>query len=149
MTDLKRMHTKQMVDAYKTHRGFLTLSLLLILIFLSSGIAIAEAQPDSEKAWETVKSNILKSGLSNKVIFRSKEPLKGGQEIKCWDRIIKVPAHFEQAWFFFVDDQPMANWGHKCRYIFVDTKTYKYHVIDSTSPPNSLDDMYQIYPPPD
>lgn len=149
MADLKRMHTKQMADAYKAHRGFLTLSLLLILIFLASGIAIAETQPDSDKAWETVKSKILKTGLSNKVIYRSKEPLKGGQEIKCWDRIIKVPAHFEQAWFFLVDDQPMANWGHKCRYIFVDVQTFKYQVIDSTSPPNSLDDMFQIYPPPD
>ena len=38
-------------------------------------------------------------------------------------------------WAFFIDDEPMANWQHRCRYVFVH-ESGRVSVVSSTAPPS-------------
>ena len=108
-----------------------------------------EKKIDQGQAWEIVKKNILNDNPGNSIVYRSKDLLNADQEVKSWQQTYTVPKDFKKAWLFFVDDQPDANWGHKCRYIFVDAESGKYQVINSLTPPDSMDDMTKIFPPPE
>jgi len=37
---------------------------------------------------------------------------------------------------FFIDDYPFANWGHSCKYVFVNAQTGNIVVFNKTSPPD-------------
>lgn len=104
---------------------------------------------DQDQAWEIVKKNILNDNPGKSIVYRSKDLLNAGQEVKSWQQVYTVPNDFKKAWLFFVDDQPDANWGHNSRYIFVDSESGKYHVINSLTPPDSIDEMTKIFPPPE
>ena len=45
-----------------------------------------------------------------------------------------------ESWFFLVDERPLDNWGHPCRYLFVDMNGIVY-VYQQTMPPKFFDDM--------
>ena len=47
-----------------------------------------------------------------------------------------------ESWFFFVDDMPLANWEHPCRYIFVNVKTGDYELLSKRRPP--LEEMEEL-----
>jgi hypothetical protein len=99
-----------------------------------------------DQAWEIVKKNIFNGNPENCIVYVSQNVMTKGQEIKSWQQVYTVPSNFPGAWFFFVDDQPGANWGHQCRYIFVDADTGKYHIINALTPPDSMEGMIKIFP---
>jgi len=130
------------------NKFYLPIALLLALgLGWTLGCQSAGKNISKDQAWDIVKKDILKEQPGNRVVYLNNTLLNAGQERKSWGDVHKVPANFRQAWLFFVDDQPDANWGHHCRYVFVDTETGKYHVINSLNPPDSLEGMSQIYPP--
>ena len=133
-----------MVGLKKTF-GF-TLAVLIVLGWTYA--SVEKKNIDKDRAWEIVKKKILPKDLEGKIIYVSIDLLKAGQSIKSWGHDYKVPENFPQSWFFFVDDQPDANWGHACRYIFVDAGTGKYAVIKASTPPDSMDRMKKIFPLP-
>jgi len=107
-----------------------------------------EKDMGKDKAWEIINTNIFKDNPGNKIVYVYNEPLTGGYEVKSWGKVYTVPENLKKTWFFFVDDQPDANWQHNCHYIFVDSETGKYTVIKSLTPPDSLEGMTIIYPKP-
>lgn len=40
-----------------------------------------------------------------------------------------------QAYLFFVDREPLANWGHPCRFVFIEVDGGQIRSIDSRLPP--------------
>ena len=42
---------------------------------------------------------------------------------------------YDENWVFFIDDLPIANWVHPCRYIFMDANTGEYMIIEEEWPP--------------
>jgi hypothetical protein len=130
------------------NKFYLPIALVLALgLGWTLGCQSAGKNISKDQAWYIVKKDILKEQPGNRVVYLNNTLLNAGQERKSWGDVHKVPANFRQAWLFFVDDQPDANWGHHCRYVFVDAETGKYHVINSLNPPDSLEGMSQIYPP--
>ncbi|MCX6582939.1 MAG: hypothetical protein NT166_22410 [Candidatus Aminicenantes bacterium] len=130
------------------NKFYLPIALVLALgLGWTLGCQSAGKNISKEQAWDIVKKDILKEEPGNRVVYLNNTLLNAGQERKSWGDVHKVPANFRQAWLFFVDDQPDANWGHHCRYVFVDAETGKYHVSNSLNPPDSLEGMSQIYPP--
>ncbi|KFD41608.1 hypothetical protein HY02_03800 [Peptococcaceae bacterium SCADC1_2_3] len=121
------------------------LSCLTLVLFLVMGCASGGKTIDKNQSWEIVKKEVLAESLQNKIVYISTEPLKAGQAVKSWKHIYKVPNNLQEAWLFFVDDQPGANWEHACRYIFVDTATGKYKVIKASTPPDSMENMKKIF----
>jgi hypothetical protein len=49
----------------------------------------------------------------------------------CGNDDVSYPNPFQESWFFLIDDYPNANWGHPCRYVWVDTQTGNYEVVDA------------------
>jgi hypothetical protein len=119
-----------------------------LVLFLMTGVVPAcapgEKNIDKERAREIVKKEILNDNPGGKEIYMAVDLLTAGEAVKSWNQVYKVPGDFRQAWFFFVDDQPGANWGHACRYIFVDADNGKYKILKSLTPPDSMDRMEKI-----
>ncbi len=131
------------------NKFYLPIALVLAMgLGWTLGCQPTEKSIGKDQAWDIVKKDILKEQLDNRIVYINNLVLNAGQEIKSWGNVHKVPANFRQAWLFFVDDQPDANWGHQCRYIFVDAETGKYNIINSLNPPDSLEGMTILYPQP-
>jgi len=44
-----------------------------------------------------------------------------------------------EVYCYFIDEEPNANWEHKCRYVFVNALTHSIIAIQSKTPPNNLE----------
>lgn len=40
---------------------------------------------------------------------------------------------------YFIDEEPNANWEHKCRYVFINASTHSIITVQSKTPPNNLE----------
>lgn len=52
-----------------------------------------------------------------------------------------------KSWFFFINDCPMANWSHPCRYVLInyyDSLTRNYCIIDEDWPPDCVEEMVEV-----
>jgi hypothetical protein len=47
-----------------------------------------------------------------------------------------------ESWVFFIDDAPLANWAHPCRYVWFDKNSGEYIVLDYEWPPLNYLDGY-------
>ncbi len=50
-----------------------------------------------------------------------------------YDTILLCPYAYN--WVFFVDDHPIVGWAHPCRYIFLDSLTGAYQIVDQNQYP--------------
>jgi hypothetical protein len=122
---------------------------LVILLFIGLTYAAVEKKSiDKDQAWKIVKEKILAKEQKDKIVYVSIDLLKPGQAVKSWGQNYQVPGDFQQAWLFFIDDQPEANWQHACRYIFVDAGSGKYTITKALTPPDSMENMKKIFPLP-
>lgn len=60
----------------------------------------------------------LNVSLKDVDIWATKEKLPTNTKIEAGASIVTSPN--SESWLFFVDEIPMANWGHDCQYLFVD-----------------------------
>ena len=54
----------------------------------------------------------------------------------------------QDSWFFFIDDFPLAYWGHPCRYVFITLESdikNEVTVINETMNPGCWNEMVQIF----
>jgi tetratricopeptide (TPR) repeat protein/3D (Asp-Asp-Asp) domain-containing protein len=51
---------------------------------------------------------------------------------------------FSNWWLFFIDDNPQYNWGHNCRYVFIDSITGNYEIIEEILPPMNYNDILEV-----
>jgi len=51
----------------------------------------------------------------------------------------------QEAWVFFIDDAPMANWAHPCRYVWFEVNTGEYIVIEDSWPPEYFFDNQNLF----
>lgn len=96
-----------------------------------------------EQAYELVKKNLKGLSLNEVSISVYNEVLPPKTEIKraTWREPLITPA--TESWMFFVDEDPFANWGHECRYIFVDAR-HHVSVVKDGMPPSMPDDRKWI-----
>lgn len=84
--------------------------------------------------------NILKNQLdidTNKDIEISvfEEKLPANTEIQLLGTSLNTPKY--ESWTFFIDDNPLANWGHPCRYAFVNIANGNIKIIKQNMPPTT------------
>jgi hypothetical protein len=134
------------MDVLKKIFGF---TLLILLFFIGLTYASVEKKSiDQDQAWKIVMEKILAKEQKDKIVYVSIDLLKSGQAVKSWGHDYKVPEDYQQAWLFFIDDQPGANWEHACRYIFVDAGSGKYTILKARTPPDSMEKLKKIFPLP-
>jgi nitrous oxide reductase accessory protein NosL len=90
-------------------------------------------------------TRVLHEGPQGRAVYVSQDPLPGGSIINSWMTKHVSPEEYKHAWFYFIDDQPKANWEHACRYIFIDVETGGYQIQKGRTPPDSIDGMIKLY----
>jgi hypothetical protein len=117
--------------------------------FLVSGCASAqtpEREVTAEQAFAIVKEKLLKDQLEGKAVFVSASQVKGGDTIKAMIHEYRVPEGLDHVWIVFIDDAVEANWEHPCRYVFVNSVSGSFTVLNATAPPDDLDSYTKVYP---
>ena len=122
---------------------------LLFLILLLCGTVIIQAQStqhiDRERAWEIVKNEVLKGKSDRMFVYVSKDTKKANTLIATIYKPETTPSF--ESWFIFIDDEPLSNWEHPCRYIFVDVKDGHYEIRNMRRPPSEdMDILVQFNP---
>ena len=97
----------------------------------------------NEAAKSIIFDEVLQSDIEGKNIYITPSVLAKGTQIDSWREVVTRQSPDEE-WFFFIDDMPMANWEHPCRYVFVDKETGEYTTLDANSPPNIFPDMQMV-----
>lgn len=87
---------------------------ILIVIFISS-----YSQISRNEAYELLKQTIFNGAIDSVEILASQTPLQPLYQIRTNDTFVPSPSY--ESWFFFVDENPGADWWHPCKYVFIST----------------------------
>ncbi|MBQ9230193.1 MAG: hypothetical protein IJ190_03320 [Prevotella sp.] len=117
---------------------FLFLNLLLSLGMLGacSNDEEENTSVSQNQAWERVKMSVLNNQLDNINVYVSKNTIQPNTIVETYGEEDKSPNY--ESWLFFIDDIPYGNWGHPCRYVYVNIVGGNYEVHDNSMPPKSL-----------
>jgi hypothetical protein len=112
----------------KFHKIILTIGLILSF----SGI---NAQIDKMHAIDLVMNNVVQGDQVNFNVLIFPEPIKGSNYKLSDFHTLHFP--YDNAWLFFIDMIPMAQWDHDCKYLFVDQVSGEITEIKHRIPPNN------------
>ncbi len=98
------------------------------------------AVPTLEAAKTQVIQRLYDGQVGNRALFGKVQLQPSGARIASWRRPDQVVVE-RPSWFFFVDEQPGANWEHAAKYILVDQETGEITSIPSTTPPQELPEL--------
>ncbi len=104
---------------------------LLGLLF----VIIANSQVSQDSAQTILKNHI--ANYDDFDIYVANNMIGISDTIQLLGSRIIVPPQ-DSCWMFFVDEMPLANWGHPCKYVFVKISSGKCDIIESQSPPFNL-----------
>ena len=98
--------------------------------------AVASAQKGLalNQAKQIAITKIYKGKIGNRALFANPAFKQSGTRIASWRDPNKLIVN-KDSWFFFVDEQPGANWEHKASYILVDKTTGAVRNVRATTPP--------------
>ncbi len=88
------------------------------LYFLATGLP-ARPAATFEDALAQARAVVLRHKTGGREISAVRAPVRRGQaRLETWGaKEIEMP--WDTGWVFMVDDAPLANWAHPCRYVFV------------------------------
>ena len=86
-----------------------------------------------EMAWEIVKIGVLNNELNDIDVYVSKNTIQPNTTIETYSTPELSPDYI--SWLFFIDDVPFGNWGHPCRYVYVNVADGKYEIHEHSEPP--------------
>lgn len=96
-------------------------------------------QVTKQQAIQKVINEIVVSDTGRIDVFVSESQLNLNDSIHlAFDTALISPYNY--SWVFFVNDHPNAKWTHPCRYIFVDSLTGSFQVINEDQFPDSFRD---------
>ena len=102
----------------------LTIQCLLLTIVISAQIL-------QDSALVILKNNIV--NYDDCDIYSVNDTIDASDTIKLiGSRIIMPPQG--RNWMFFVDEKPLANWAHPCKYVFININTGLCNIINSNMP---------------
>ena len=98
-----------------------------------------------EEAEQILLTEVFQDSIPfDKEIFKLTEPLERFAKIKS---ALNQYTINNKSWFFFIDDCPMANWSHPCRYVLISyyhVWETNYCIIDEDWPPSCFEDMVEV-----
>lgn len=116
-----------MVKLEKTKKGLVGLLLITLLGFVFA--TTSEASNKLQVA-TFIRTYILGGSLSQKTLWMSDTSLSSGHLARDIDPQLPVyPLPFPQTWVVMIDDAPAANFGHPCRWVFLQDNNLTNHVV--------------------
>lgn len=112
-------------------KGFLLLALLMPIFFVW-----VFAQVEKEDADRIITDYIRLELDSDYLLYAYSDTLSGQVSFFTWEDTLQA----NNAYAYFIDEAPQANWSHPCRYVFVDKGTGHLNVVNADTPPK---DAYQ------
>lgn len=109
-------------------RSIITFVSLLIMQTFTLGQTLSQ-----ENAWNIVKSQVLKNDTTSISAFISQTTITPNSLITTINGNENSPQY--TAWFIFIDDFPFENWGHPCRYIYVNSQNGEVEINIKNCPP--------------
>jgi hypothetical protein len=108
----------------------------IALFLLFASVAMAQTEE-----YNYLKENIISGEEGSDYIVHIYSKIFKNTDTLClWEEKINPP--YEESILFFVDDAPLANWTHPCRYIFMNLSNMNDYVIfNSKYPPKSLENF--------
>lgn len=103
------------------------------LLFSIASNCVAQITTKGE-ALDFLKSNVLLGmDTSNIEIYSKNAKVSPNDTIILIDSFVVAPQY--ESWLFFIDECPYANWGHRCRYVFIGSDCKKDSVVIRNMPP--------------
>lgn len=105
---------------------------IILLMLLSNSVLIA--QFTRQQAIQKVLNEIVVAD-TGKINVYAGTVIKSNQDsiVLIFDTTLQCPYTYN--WVFFIDDNPIAGWAHPCRYIFMDSLTGAYQIIEQNQYP--------------
>lgn len=104
---------------------YFLISLFFVTLFVSCSdkddSSSLTMELSKEQAYELVKKNLGDLSLNDVDIYVYPQVLPANSETESFSDVITSPN--TESWLFFVDEMPLGNWSHPCRYIFVDASS--------------------------
>jgi hypothetical protein len=122
-----------MKTIFKTRRTLLVTAMAAAMVLGTYAMGVSDGGLSREEAYQIVLSEGLGDHLGPEKIYAGKAVLPPRTIIKSWKDQVVSPEG--ESWFFFIDDHPAANWGHPCRYVFVDAQSGAYSEVEMLTPP--------------
>lgn len=147
---------------FKT-KSFITIFTLLLLVLFSGIFNQQSAQTRKiktkklravkkplklltlERAKQLMVKKLYRGRLGKRALFANPVYKKRGARIASWRSPNKVTIK-KDSWFFFVDEQPGANWEHKASYVVVERATGAVKKIPAMTPPVEVMRMKGLNP---
>ena len=77
-------------------------------------------------------NQLTETELETAVVYALPGPITAGAVLELPKMTVRMP---HDSLIAFVDREPLANWGHSCRYILVDARTGEVSSVESRFPP--------------
>jgi hypothetical protein len=107
-----------------------------VFLFLAS-LPVHGVELNLEQAKSRMISSALQGNVGQRAVFAYPNVVPRGTKIATWTEPTKVILD-RDSWFFFVDEQPGANWEHKAQFVFVDKISGQVRAVPSQAPPLNL-----------
>jgi hypothetical protein len=98
-----------------------------------------------DKAKQLMVKKLYRGRLGKRALFANPIHKTKGARIASWRSPNKITIQ-KDSWFFFVDEQPGANWEHKASYVVVERATGKMKKVAAMSPPVEVMRMKGLNP---
>ena len=111
----------------------------IVLIFWGLlSVIIANSQVSQDSALAILRNNIV--NYDDCDVYTVNSTIGIDDTIQLLNSGIIIPPQ-SNSWMFFVDEMPLANWSHPCKYVFINANSGIFDIINSYSPPinKSLD----------
>jgi hypothetical protein len=88
--------------------------------------------PDLQRIVDAALSTLSEGERRSSAVYLDIEELAPGEPVPIGRKAMTFPA---RGYLAFVDPSPTANWGHPCRYLFVESETQRVREIPAQFPP--------------
>lgn len=113
-------------------RKVIKIILLAIFILLSSQDQTYSAISKQE-AINNILNNVIGAGIDTVNVYMEPEVIiKDYYNLSPYDSIINP---YDTSWLFFVDYLPLYDWGHSCKYVFINIQNGDLNVFNTTQNP--------------
>nr|WP_319493978.1 C13 family peptidase [uncultured Desulfobacter sp.] len=111
-------------------------ALAAALVF-ALGINGYSAELSLNQAKTKMVATLYKGEVGKRALYADSKLKLKGAKIASWRTPDQVKVS-EESWFFFVDEQPGANWEHDAKYVLVNKKTGAIETMPVKTPPRDM-----------